>query len=432
MKYLAKIALIIAFIFAMTSSAWAAFSDEFEFRETLGSYGTGLGQFRFPTDAAIDADGNMFIVDLYRAVQRYDGSWYQVLTQGYNDPKKVNMAEGIAIDGLGRLHVTNTWGSPGMADKVYEIISVAPYLNYIMMIGIPWSYLPGGLILPCSVAIGPGPDYLVAIGEYGYSNRVQIFSSDGTFLFKVGDFEWACGVAIDADGNIYVLEEFGNKLSKFTSSGTLIWTTGSYSTGGEPGTFYYPRGVAVDADGNVYVADSGNNRIQKFDSDGIFQWEFSSAPEFGSFNYCCGIKLDSDGNLYVVDSSNYRVVIFDALGAGVIEVAIDIKPEGYPNSINLGSNGVVPVAILSTADFDATTIDPATVVLAGATVRVRGKSDKYLAAVEDVNGDGIPDLLVHVEATELELTVGDVEAELTGFTEAGDQILGIDTVRIVP
>ena len=42
-------------------------------------------------------------------------------------------------------------------------------------------------------------------------------------------------------------------------------------------------------------------------------------------------------------------------------VLIDIKPGEYPNTINLGSNGVVPVAILSTLIFDATQVDPLTV-----------------------------------------------------------------------
>lgn len=47
---------------------------------------------------------------------------------------------------------------------------------------------------------------------------------------------------------------------------------------------------------------------------------------------------------------------------------IDIKPGSFPNSINLGSNGAVPVAVFSTAGFDATTVDPSTLVLGGSTV----------------------------------------------------------------
>ncbi len=54
-------------------------------------------------------------------------------------------------------------------------------------------------------------------------------------------------------------------------------------------------------------------------------------------------------------------------------MSIDIKPGSDLNSINLGSNGTIPVAIFSTVDFDATTVDPLTVTLADASVKVKGK-----------------------------------------------------------
>lgn len=54
----------------------------------------------------------------------------------------------------------------------------------------------------------------------------------------------------------------------------------------------------------------------------------------------------------------------------VITAAIDIKPGTYPNAINLGSNGAIPVAILSSADFDAATVNVATVTLASAPVKI--------------------------------------------------------------
>lgn len=83
-------------------------------------------------------------------------------------------------------------------------------------------------------------------------------------------------------------------------------------------------------------------------------------------------------------------------------LTIDIKPGSYPNSINLGSNGVIPVAILSTADFDATLIPANTVFLAGAGVAVRGKGKNTLAHQEDVNDDGFMDLVVKVEIENLD------------------------------
>jgi hypothetical protein len=115
----------------------------------------------------------------------------------------------------------------------------------------------------------------------------------------------------------------------------------------------------------------------------------------------------------------------------VIEVDIDIKPGSDPNSINLGSKGTIPVAILSTEDFDATTVDPETVELAGATVGTKGKSDRLMASIEDVNGDGRLDLVVHIETEELASIPGDTEAILTGLTYGGTPIEGSDSIRIV-
>jgi hypothetical protein len=111
---------------------------------------------------------------------------------------------------------------------------------------------------------------------------------------------------------------------------------------------------------------------------------------------------------------------------------IDIKPGSYPNSINLGSEGNVPVAIFSSSVFDATQVDPATVQLASGRVGLRGKSiDNYMAACEDVDGDGLMDLVVHVETSALALSLTDVEASLIGSTFDGREIEGKDSVRVV-
>ncbi|MHC4607761.1 MAG: hypothetical protein ACYTAF_12675, partial [Planctomycetota bacterium] len=124
-------------------------------------------------------------------------------------------------------------------------------------------------------------------------------------------------------------------------------------------------------------------------------------------------------------------IYLSGLFNGAVEVAIDVKPGANPNTINLGSNGKTPVAILSTAEFDATTIDPATVTLASAAVCLRGKGTP-MTSLEDVNGDGLQDLVVHVDTSTFELTAADEEAVLEGKTFDGVLIRGTDTVRIVP
>ncbi|MDH4140696.1 MAG: PKD domain-containing protein, partial [Coriobacteriia bacterium] len=116
-----------------------------------------------------------------------------------------------------------------------------------------------------------------------------------------------------------------------------------------------------------------------------------------------------------------------------VSVVIDIKPGGYPNSINLGSRGVIPVAILSSEDFDATQVDPATAELAGAGVAVGGKGDKYLSHQEDVDGDGLIDLILQVRTENLDPGQFDGGyACITAYTYGGINVRGCDEITIVP
>ncbi len=74
-------------------------------------------------------------------------------------------------------------------------------------------------------------------------------------------------------------------------------------------------------------------------------------------------------------------------------VTIDIKPGGNPNNINLNSKGVVPVAVLTTDDFDASNVNPNTVLFAGA------EPERWTLC--DVDDDGDDDLLFHFKTQKL-------------------------------
>jgi predicted extracellular nuclease len=111
-------------------------------------------------------------------------------------------------------------------------------------------------------------------------------------------------------------------------------------------------------------------------------------------------------------------------------VLVDIRPLSDDNIINLRSRLLLPVAIFSTPEFDATTINPQTVTLAGAPVaRLFGIP---LAVRVDVNRDGLRDWLLSFEPRDLQLTPSSTEAVLEGQTFAGFRVRGSDSVRILP
>jgi hypothetical protein len=110
-----------------------------------------------------------------------------------------------------------------------------------------------------------------------------------------------------------------------------------------------------------------------------------------------------------------------------IPVTIDIKPDNFPNSINPRNQGVIPVAILTTATFDATGVDPLSVEFgpAGAT-EAHGQGH-----IEDVDGDGDLDLVLHFRTQETGIACGDASASLTGKTVSRQVIQGSDSIRTV-
>jgi hypothetical protein len=113
-------------------------------------------------------------------------------------------------------------------------------------------------------------------------------------------------------------------------------------------------------------------------------------------------------------------------------VNIDIRPGDSTNTIKLASAGIVPVGILGSASLDVNTIDPSTVSVAGARVKLVGKSDKYLCHVEDLNGDSFADLLCQVQTAQFIIEPGDSIAVLEAATYSGRRLRGQDSVHVRP
>lgn len=135
------------------------------------------------------------------------------------------------------------------------------------------------------------------------------------------------GIAVDASGSLYIADTGSNVVRKVTyPSGiinTIAGSSGSgYSGDGGPATsalLHRPSGVAVDAAGNVYIVDQVNNVVRKVDTSGNISTvagNFRLGAGYGGdgnvataalLNAPWGIAVDAAGNLYIADYSNQRI-----------------------------------------------------------------------------------------------------------------------------
>ena len=100
--------------------------------------------------------------------------------------------------------------------------------------------------------------------------RVQIFSSNGTFLRmfgthgdRPGSFAHPGGIATDSQGHIYAVDKQYENVQIFDHEGNILMAFGA--EGNAPGDFWLPSGIFISPDDHVYIADSFNKRIQVFE-----------------------------------------------------------------------------------------------------------------------------------------------------------------------
>ena len=169
----------------------------------------------------------------------------------------------------------------------------------------------------------------------------SVFGSEGT---GNGQFKHPAGSAIDAAGNVWVVDEGNNRIEKLSPSGAFIAAYGKEGTGELQ--FHSPWGIAINqSTGNVYVADKGNNRIEELTSSDAFVAAFGTSGS-GTLKEPTGVAVDSEGHVWVSDWGHNRLVEFSAEGVFIREAGSSGSGAGQingPGGLAL-SEGSVDVA----------------------------------------------------------------------------------------
>jgi uncharacterized delta-60 repeat protein len=254
-------------------------------------------------------------------------------------------------------------------------------------------------------------------------------------------------LAVQQDGKIVAAGRAGSDfvLARYNPDGTPdagFGGAGNVTTDFGGVLFDAAFGVALQSNGKIVVAGgafsppAADFALARYNTDGSLDPTFGSggkvATDLGGFDVAFGVALQTDGKIVAAgqggSSSDFAVARYLGEPTG-IAVSVDIKPGSSTNPIHLSSNGVIPVAILTTHSFDATTVDPSTVCFGDAdNPGQRACTAHGTGQVRDANGDGRADLLLRFLTRQTGIDPGDTTACLTGKTFTGVNIEGCDSI----
>jgi sugar lactone lactonase YvrE/4-amino-4-deoxy-L-arabinose transferase-like glycosyltransferase len=180
---------------------------------------------------------------------------------------------------------------------------------------------PGQLQAPRGMAMAADGSLYVADSR---NQRIQHFAADGTLISAWGSFgettstETAAGgtfnepwdVAVGPDGSVYVTDTWNHRIQKFTAEGQFVTTWGYFGQAETSDAFWGPRALAFDSRGYLYVTDTGNKRVAVFTQDGQFVTQFGSTGyEPGQFDEQVGIAINAEDQIFVADTWNQRIQV---------------------------------------------------------------------------------------------------------------------------
>ena len=175
----------------------------------------------------------------------------------------------------------------------------------------------GQFIWPTAIALDADDNSYVADE---WLCRISVFDEKGQFLHKWGEkgnepgqLAGPTGMVFDECGNLYITENLNHRVQKFSPDGKHLASWGGYGQGS--GQFYHPWGITIDNSNNILVADWHNHRVQKFSPDGEHLLTFGGTMGIEDEPpYPSDVAVDSEGDIYVCDWWNHQVIVYDTDG----------------------------------------------------------------------------------------------------------------------
>lgn len=294
---------------------------------------SSTAKFDHPFGLATDSFGNIYVADSWNhkirkitpagVVSTLAGS-----TQGFADglgtAAKFNFPQGVATDASDNIYVADSGNN--------RIRKITPAGVVSTLAGSDLQGFADGIgtsaqfFLPIGVATDASSNVYVTDQ---FNNKIRKISQTGVVTTLAGStqgfadgtgtaaqFNNPIGIATDISGNVYVGDVVNYKIRKITPSGivsTLAGSTQGFADGtGTTAQFYYPVGIATDAAGNIYVADNNNNKIRKVSPTGVVTTLAGTTQGFADgtvataqFSNPQGVATDAQGNIYISNFANF-------------------------------------------------------------------------------------------------------------------------------
>ena len=160
----------------------------------------------------------------------------------------------------------------------------------------------------------------LCIANWMQYETLDIYDADGLPLVRPLDIE------VDANGTLYIAEEYGNRVSRFDADGNYLGSWTSPIEAGDGLVFNRPNGLDVAPDGSLYIVDTWNYRIQHLSPEGEYLTHWGQAGEFGfdapiepkdAFWGPRDVVVDDMGRIYVTDTGNKRIRVYQLNGLSV-------------------------------------------------------------------------------------------------------------------